>query len=190
LTLSMKQLTEPFLVQRWEKKEETVLRHVRCGGEIELGFGESVQYCTKCGASFDLTDAPYELIRLPKGYAWITPSVMLVQSGLAEEAVIEERIPRVEEVGRLTKLAEARRKMICRYCSRTIQRGETYGVVEERETYERRWVGFNPKWGVAAWRYPTRVSSRTYVIKRAVCGGCIEQSRKLAEEGTREVKRS
>jgi len=178
----MSGLTEPFLVQRWERKEKTVLRHVRCGGEIELGFGwESVQYCTKCGASFDLTDMSYELIRLPKGYAWITPSVMLVQSGLAEEAIVEERVPYVEEVGQLTKLAEAQRKMICRYCSRTIQKGETYGVVEKHETYERRWIGFNPKWGVAAWRYPTRVSRRTYVIKRAVCEECIEQSRKLEE---------
>jgi len=124
-------LAEPFLVRRWEKKVKTVLRHARCGGGIEKFVVECFLFCTKCKTSFDFADVPYELIRLPRGHAWITPSAMLIQSGLAEEAIIEERIPRVEEVGRLTKLAEARRKMTCRYCSRAIRKGEAYGVVEK-----------------------------------------------------------
>jgi DNA-directed RNA polymerase subunit RPC12/RpoP len=83
----------------------------------------------------------------------------------------------------------AKRKVVCRRCGREISKGQEYYVCEEEELLKE-WIGFNPKWRVAAWRYPTR--SVWAKRRRIVCPNCraeIEEEREKREEEFEEKRR-
>lgn len=76
----------------------------------------------------------------------------------------------------------AKREAVCRRCGREISKGQEYYVCEEGELLKE-WIGFDPKWRVAAWRYPTR--SVWAKRRRIVCPKCrveMEEERRRWEE--------
>jgi len=87
----------------------------------------------------------------------------------------------------------AKRKIECRVCGREIKKGELYFVGKELVVTKVS-VGYNPKWYVAAWRYPTRV--RRALRRKIVCLDCrkrferelIELETKIKEEWETKIK--
>jgi DNA repair exonuclease SbcCD ATPase subunit len=77
----------------------------------------------------------------------------------------------------------AKRKVKCKVCGREISKGEKY-YVEESTEIVKEWIGFDKRWHVAAWRYPTK--SIHAKRRRIVCPECkerlIEGGRKREEE--------
>jgi hypothetical protein len=74
----------------------------------------------------------------------------------------------------------AKRKVACRRCQQEISKGQEYYMLEEGELVEER-IGFNPRWRVAAWRYPTR--SMWAKRRRIICPKCKAE---MEEEWRRE----
>jgi ribosomal protein L37E len=78
----------------------------------------------------------------------------------------------------------AKRKVVCRRCGREILKGADYFVQQEGVVR----VGFNPKWRVAAWRYPTV----SWVQKRVICPECkaaLEEEREKLRKVMKEFER-
>jgi hypothetical protein len=78
----------------------------------------------------------------------------------------------------------ASRKLRCRDCYSEIPKGSEYWVEEGYE--EKRWFGFNPKYGAPSFRYPTR--TRYYLRKRVLCNTCKERTLKVLEIKRREAE--
>jgi len=79
----------------------------------------------------------------------------------------------------LDTIKPATRKTQCKICKQQINKGETKALVKilaVSYTY----IGYNPKWGIASWRYPTK--RKNYYTKINVCINCINKSREILQK--------
>jgi len=77
----------------------------------------------------------------------------------------------------------AKRKAVCKSCGAEIRRGEEYWVTETLDEISS-WVGYDPGWGIAAWRHPTR--TRMTLKRRIVCAQCKRREDEKREKRFRE----
>ena len=87
-------------------------------------------------------------------------------------------------VGTRYELRTAKRKLKCRKCGAVIPKGSQYVV---KIWYEHKcWIGYNPRYYVAAFRYPTR--SRDYRRQMRLCMKCYEEELRAQEEAKRQAE--
>ena len=88
------------------------------------------------------------------------------------------------EIGAAYEVRTAKRRLKCRKCGAIIAKGEQYAV---KTYYEHRvWVGRDPRYYVAAFRYPTR--SRDLRRQMRLCMKCYEEELRAREEARRKAE--